>query len=365
MSEKIIVVIGTRPEAIKLAPVIKALQKRKEFEVKVCFTGQHRELALDILTFFEISPDINFDLMGKTDSLVELSSELLKKFNQYFLTEKPQIILVQGDTTTALMAAVAAYYLQIKIGHVEAGLRTRNRFSPWPEEGNRTMLSTIADWHFAPTEQSAKNLIEESVPADTIFITGNTVIDALLDTVGRLPDISHGESARKMILITNHRRENLGKRLDQIFTAISELSRQHPDVDFVFPIHPNPVVQKQARSILGDRHPNVQLIEPQEYPDFVTLMKDAYFILTDSGGIQEEAPALGKPVLVTRDTTERPEGVTAGTARLVGVNKEDIIRHCNDLLTNDDSYNLMSKAQNPYGDGTSAERIADILGQKL
>lgn len=367
MSHTVLIGIGTRPEAIKLAPVILELKKDDNFDVVVCATGQHKEMLDGVLDFFAIKPDINFSLMEKTNGILDLSAKLIHELNLYTEKIKPDLIIGQGDTTTAFTLALAAYYKKIPFAHVEAGLRTNNLFSPWPEEGNRKMISTIATMHFAPTEESRTNLINEGVDQDKVFVTGNTVIDALLHTsesVRKCPEVLRGiDFKKKIVLVTGHRRENIGENFRNIFEAIKELMSIHPEVQYVFPMHPSPAVRQSIDSVFGSEvaPSNLFLIEPLEYPNFVWLMKRSTLLLTDSGGIQEEAPSLGVPVLVTRDTTERPEGVAAGTVILVGANKLNIVSKVSELLTNEAVYRLMTDLKNPYGNGMSAKAIIDII----
>ena len=367
--KKIVVCIGTRPEAIKMAPLIHMLKQDSEYEVYVCSTGQHKEMVDEIFKFFEIEPNVDFQLMGKTKNILDLSSKLIGKFDTYLDEVKPDLVLAQGDTTSVFVAAVAAYYKRIKFGHVEAGLRTYNKYSPWPEEGNRKMVSPVTDFHFAPTLRSKLNLINEGIPLEDIFVTGNTVIDALLMTLDIIgdsePRIDFGqdiEQYEKIILITGHRRENIGIGFDNIFSAIEQLARAYPKVAFIFPVHLNPEVRSQVDSLLRTKElQNLMLISPLSYPEFVWLMKKSYFIITDSGGVQEEAPTLGKPVLVTRDTTERPEGVDAGVVKIVGAKKENIVQEAVLLLEDEYEYNKIAQIKNPYGDGTATKIICDTI----
>lgn len=367
---KILTVFGTRPEAIKMAPLVKALKNCGNIESKVCVTAQHREMLDQVLSLFEIAPDFDLDLMKPGQSLTELTVSVLSGMKNVFATWRPDLVLVHGDTTTTLAASLASYYDRIDVGHVEAGLRTGNIYSPWPEEVNRRVASTLAAFHFAPTEQARQNLVDENVLKDSIYVTGNTVIDALKQTERTL--FSNGsfeeqykrkfsflDSSKRLILVTGHRRENFGRGFDNICEAIKTIASR-TDVQIVYPVHLNPNVQGPVNRILGDLD-NVYLIEPQEYLPFVYLMRLSSIILTDSGGIQEEAPSLGKPVLVLRDTTERPEALQAGTIRLVGTETEQIVENVNQLLDCADEYLKMSKAQNPYGDGESSTRIIEII----
>lgn len=367
MSKKILIGVGTRPEAIKLAPVIQQLKTDNNFEIVICSTGQHREMLDGVLDFFDIKTDIDFSLMKKSSGILDLSSQIMINMNQYLDSESPDLVIAQGDTTTAFMMALAAYYKKIPFAHVEAGLRTNNLYSPWPEEGNRRMTSAITSIHFAPTLESKKNLLNEGISGDTIFITGNTVIDALLYSADKVSfqttRLDFLNTNKKIVLITGHRRENLGSNFTNIFGAIKELTELYPEVQFVFPMHPSPAVRNEIGLIFDSSAlpENIFLIEPLEYPDFVSLMKQSTLIITDSGGIQEEAPSLNKPVLVTRDTTERPEGVLAGAVKLVGVKKKAIVEMTSNLLTDETAYNEMAKSINPYGDGTAAKQIHEVL----
>ena len=371
--KKISVIFGTRPEAIKMAPIILLLKEHPDFICQVCITAQHRQMLDQVLEIFNIKPDYDLDLMKPNQTLGDLTANAITSIDKYLQQEKPDIVLVQGDTTTVLSASLASFYNKIPIGHIEAGLRTGNLYSPWPEEANRILTTRLAKWHFAPTELNRQNLISEGVAKDNIFITGNTVIDALfiaLEKVkgerielGGLPSNSLDFlGSRKMVLITGHRRENFGEGFENICMAITELARDYPEVHFIYPVHLNPNVREPVNRILKNNfNKNVHLIEPQGYLQFVSLMDRAYLILTDSGGVQEEAPGLGKPVLVMRDTTERPEAVIAGTVKLVGTNKNQIITETRQLLENPGEYNQMTKLHNPYGDGSAARQIVKIL----
>lgn len=368
--KKISLIFGTRPEAIKLAPVILELKKHQEFEVNVCVTAQHREMLDQVLEVFGIKPEVDLNIMRANQTLSDLTSKAIKLIDNYLLDYKPDIVLVQGDTTTVFAASLAAFYHKIKIGHVEAGLRTWNKFSPYPEEINRVLTTKIADFHFAPTSLSKQNLLKEGICVDQIFITGNTVIDALLIArekikskdicIPGLPDDLLKEKDNKVILVTGHRRENFGEGFENICQAIVGLAREFKDYNFIYPVHLNPNVRKPVFEILS-KQKNIFLIDPLNYLPFIFLMDKAKLILTDSGGVQEEAPSLGKPVLVMRDTTERPEGVDAGTVKVVGTNEQAIIDETKILLTNKKEYSKMANAVNPYGDGFSAIRIKDIL----
>lgn len=371
MKRKISVIFGTRPEAIKLCPVVLALKANSSFECKVCVTGQHREMLQQVLDVFGVKPDKDLALMRPNQTLAGLTSRAISAIDQYLAEEKPDIVMVQGDTTTVLCGALAAFYHHISVAHVEAGLRTWNLESPWPEEANRVLTTRLAKWHFCPTENNKANLLKEGVPEKDIFVTGNTVIDALLmakEMVRKNPPSIDGlpsdlmESGDRMVLITGHRRENFGKGFENICTAIRNLAERFPDVHFVYPVHLNPNVREPVEHILGAYHgKNVHLIAPQSYLPFVALMNRAYLILTDSGGVQEEAPSLGRPVLVMRDTTERPEAVTAGTVKIIGTHQAAIENQCTLLLTDVNEYSKMSAAVNPYGDGKATERIVAIL----
>ncbi|MEP2101065.1 MAG: UDP-N-acetylglucosamine 2-epimerase (non-hydrolyzing) [Parasphingorhabdus sp.] len=370
---KVVTIFGTRPEAIKLFPVVRALSKRSALQNLSCVTAQHRQMLDQVLDIADIVPDYDLDLMRADQSLDELTGRLLAGIGQTLDTIQPQRVVVQGDTATAMCGALAAYYRKIPVSHVEAGLRSYNIYHPWPEEVNRKIIGTIADQHFAPTETSATALRKENVSEDKISVTGNTVIDALLTTVQksqeiglfdkRLKDLFERFSDKKIIGVTSHRRENFGDGLTNIASALHEIAGRD-DVALIFPVHLNPNVRTIMNDALGGLS-NVAMIEPLDYPNFVALLDACIFMLTDSGGVQEEAPALGKPVLVMRDTTERPEGVEAGTAKLVGTNKDLIVREANKLLDNEEYYDSMAKAHNPFGDGQASERIADIIEQSL
>jgi UDP-N-acetylglucosamine 2-epimerase (non-hydrolysing) len=367
---KILLCFGTRPEAIKMATLAHELKKNNYFNIKVCVTAQHREMLDQVLDFFEIKPDYDLDLMKANQSLNQLSARILSNFDLVLNDFKPDLILVHGDTTTSTMCAIAAFNNNIKVGHVEAGLRTFNKNSPFPEEMNRTITGRIADFHFAPTTNAAQNLTNEKVHSNTITITGNTVIDSLFWTVNKLEQGYTNEAIerlkktidfnKKTILITAHRRENFGYGFIAICEAIKQLSEENKDVNFVFPVHLNPNVQGPVYSILDNLH-NVYLIAPLDYPSFVWAMKQSSIILTDSGGVQEEAPSLGIPVLVLRDTTERPEAVDAGTVKLVGTNKDIIIIEVSKLISDSQYYKSMASAHNPYGDGTANAKIIKYL----
>ena len=377
--KKIMLVFGTRPEAIKMAPLVKEFQKYPEnFETIVCVTAQHREMLDQVLNLFEIVPEYDLDIMKPGQSLYEVTSNILLGLQSVLEETKPDVVLVHGDTTTTLATSLAAFYQQIAVGHVEAGLRTNNIYSPWPEEGNRQVTGRLATYHFAPTEVSGANLLKENVDISNMIVTGNTVIDALLSVVSKIESDSDlrntlfenisqkgyvSDEAKRLILVTGHRRENFGQGFLNICSALKELALKYPDVDIVYPVHLNPNVQKPVNEILSDVD-NVFLILPLDYEPFIYLMSRSYFILTDSGGIQEEAPSLGKPVLVMRDTTERPEALEAGTVKLVGTDTKKIIEECRILLDDEKAYQTMSKSHNPYGDGKACERIVTYLKGK-
>ena len=378
--KKILLVFGTRPEAIKMAPLVKKLQEmHEEFQTVVCVTGQHREMLDQVLRLFDITPDYDLNIMKPNQDLYDITSRILLGMRDVLREVQPDIVLVHGDTTTSMAAALAAFYQQIPVGHVEAGLRTGNIYSPWPEEMNRLMTGRIASVHFSPTPLAQQNLLQEHVDEAKIVVTGNTVIDALQMVVERLKndellagevkdkvlnmgyDVNRLGEDRRLVLITGHRRENFGEGFLNICHAIKNLSEKYPNVDFVYPMHLNPNVRKPVLEILGECAENVYLIEPLDYLPFVYMMQHSTLILTDSGGVQEEAPGLGKPVLVMRDTTERPEAVEAGTVLLVGTNREKIEQGVSMLLDDADTYRCMSEAVNPYGDGLACERIMEYL----
>ena len=362
---KVMTVFGTRPEAIKMAPLVKELKSRKEIECIVCVTAQHRQMLDQVLNAFEIVPDYDLDIMKEGQTLSDITSRVLKGLEKVINTVKPDIVLVHGDTTTTFAAALAAYYCQTDVGHVEAGLRTWNKYSPFPEELNRQMVGVIADMHFAPTENSKKSLINEGKKEEKIFVTGNTAIDALSTTIkdDYKNEILDWIGNDKMILITAHRRENLGEPMRGMFKAIKRIVDEFQDVKAVYPVHLNPKVRKVANEVLGDNE-RIKLINPLEVIDFHNFINKSYLILTDSGGIQEEAPSLGKPVLVLRDTTERPEGIKAGTLKLAGTDEENIYKLTKQLLEDKEEYSKMSRASNPYGDGKASKRIADAIVEK-
>lgn len=372
--KRILTVFGTRPEAIKMAPMVKALAAHEAFDSKVCVTAQHREMLDQVLELFKIVPDYDLDIMSPNQSLSKITSRILEALELVISDFKPDYILVHGDTATTFATTLAAYYARVPVCHIEAGLRTGDVYSPWPEEGNRKLTGALAKYHFAPTEISKQNLLSENVSADDILVTGNTVIDALLDvqkTIKADMDLAKNlavkfpfiDNQKKMILVTGHRRESFGGGFERICEALRQISSQHSDVQIIYPVHLNPNVQEPVGRLLGDMK-NIHLIDPLDYLPFVYLMEKSYIILTDSGGIQEEAPSLGKPVLVMRDTTERPEAVEAGTVKLVGSDVDLIVNETNELLTNVDAYSKMSRAHNPYGDGQSVTRIVDFLAQR-
>ena len=369
--KKILLVFGTRPEAIKMAPLVKTLQNDAAFEIKVCVTAQHRQMLDQVLTLFDIQPDFDLNLMKTGQDLYDITSGVLLGLKSVLLQWRPDAVLVHGDTSTTFAASLAAFYQRIPVGHVEAGLRTGNLYSPWPEEANRKLTTALAQWHFAPTATSRANLLKEGVSASSIHVTGNTVIDALLQVrekiVNSLPMrqqfdqmFSFLEPQRRLVLVTGHRRENFGEGFERICQALTRIAREQPDVQIVYPVHLNPQVQEPVKRLLGSID-NVFLIEPQDYLPFVYLMDKSALILTDSGGIQEEAPSLAKPVLVMRDTTERPEAVEAGTVKLVGTDAHKIASEAGILLNDPQAYNAMAFAHNPYGDGQASQRIAQAL----
>lgn len=377
-------VFGTRPEAIKMCPLVKELQKRsEEFEAIVCVTGQHREMLDQVLTIFDVKPDYDLNIMKQGQDLTDVTARVLIGLRDVFKECRPDVVLVHGDTTTSTAGALAAFYAQIPVGHVEAGLRTHNIYSPWPEEMNRQITGRIATYNFSPTQLSKKNLLDEKVMGE-IYVTGNTVIDALHMVVDKLKtdtilakeqdkilakagyDVTRLKDGKKLVLITGHRRENFGDGFIRMVTAMKDLSEKYTDVDFVYPMHLNPNVRKPIHEVFGENliRSNFFFIEPLQYLEFVHLISKANVVLTDSGGIQEEAPGLGKPVLVMRDTTERPEALLSGTVHLVGTDYDKIVNEVSTLLDNQDAYNKMSKAVNPYGDGQACRRIGDVLAGK-
>ncbi len=360
--KKVMLVFGTRPEAIKMCPLVNELKTRESIETIVCVTGQHRQMLDQVLEVFDVVPDYDLSIMKEKQTLFDITANILNDIRQVLEEVRPDVVLVHGDTSTTFVTALACFYLQIPVGHVEAGLRTYNIYSPYPEEFNRQAVGIISNYNFAPTEKAKENLIKEGKKKESIYVTGNTAIDALKTTVKKEYNHSELEWARgsRLILITAHRRENLGEPMKAMFKAILRVLKEHPDVKAIYPIHMNPVVREIADSILGQEE-RVHIIEPLEVIDFHNFLNQSYMILTDSGGIQEEAPSLGKPVLVMRDTTERPEGIEAGTLELVGTEEENIYRNFKKLLEDEEEYKKMSNASDPYGDGFACKRIADIL----
>jgi len=359
--KKILCVVGTRPEAIKMAPVIRALKSESWAEVRVLATAQHRHILDQVLDFFEIEPDIDLDIMRPNQALTTLTARLLLDLDDVLLAEKPDVVLVQGDTTTVMTAALACFYHRIPVGHVEAGLRTWDMQNPFPEEANRVIAGKLARWHFAPTEGSRQNLLKEGISDSEILVTGNTVIDALLQTAAKSLELGIDlDPTKRLVMVTSHRRENFGEPFRNICRALKTLAENNPNVQFLYPVHPNPNVKDVAYEYLGEV-PNFILCEPLDYAPFVAAMKQSYLILTDSGGVQEEAPALGKPVLVLRDETERPEAVEQGVVKLVGPNYEPIVNEAQRLLDDEEAYKAMARGISPYGDGHAAERIAKVL----
>ena len=369
MKKKNLIIFGTRPEAIKMAPLVKEFNKSDDFETKVCVTAQHREMLDQVLDFFEIIPDYDLDLMKPNQNLFSLTADIITELKPILEDFKPDYVYVHGDTSTSTIAGLAAFYQGAKVCHVEAGLRTHNKWSPFPEEMNRQLTGRIADYHFAPTQQSFDNLVNENIKSENIIITGNTVIDALIDSSERVKSVVNSEieylktildTNKKLILVTGHRRENHGQGFINICEALKEIALENNDVQIIYPVHLNPNVQKPVNEMLSNID-NIILIDPLAYPAFVWLMTQSYMIITDSGGVQEEAPSLGKPVLVMRDTTERPEAVEAGTVILVGTDKVKIVIEANDLINNYERYKLMSGLHNPYGDGKACERIVKFI----
>lgn len=385
--KKVMLVFGTRPEAIKMAPLVKEFQHNsKKFQTIVCVTGQHREMLDQVLSIFDITPDYDLNIMKQGQDLYDVTSRVLLGMREVLKEVQPDMILVHGDTTTSTAAALAAFYQQIPVGHVEAGLRTHNIYSPWPEEMNRLITGRIATWHFSPTQLSRQNLLSEGVKESAITVTGNTVIDALYMVVDKIKnncqldaeledilqksgyDVNRLQDGKRLVLITGHRRENFGEGFISMCRAIKALTQKYPEVDFVYPMHLNPNVRKPIHEVFGENLSdlgNMFFIEPLEYLSFVYLMEKSTVVLTDSGGIQEEAPGLGKPVLVMRDTTERPEALDAGTVKLVGTDYEKIVMGVSKLLNDSDYYNTMSKAVNPYGDGLACQRIVEFINKSL
>nr|WP_269467565.1 UDP-N-acetylglucosamine 2-epimerase (non-hydrolyzing) [Otariodibacter oris] len=368
---RVLIVFGTRPEAIKMAPVAKLLRQYDGFETKICVTGQHRQMLDQVLSLFELSPDFDLDIMKKGQDLSDITAQILCDLKIVLTEFNPDLVLVHGDTTTTFATTLACYYQQIPVGHIEAGLRTGDLYSPYPEEANRRLTSVLAKYHFAPTESAKQNLLAEGRVEDNIWVTGNTVIDALFSVLQKIQDneplaqklaghYSFLDENKRIILVTGHRRESFGQGFEQICLALAKIAKDHPDVQIVYPVHLNPNVLEPVKRLLSNID-NVFLIEPQGYLAFTYLMNKAYLILTDSGGIQEEAPSLGKPVLVMRETTERPEAIEIGTVKLVGTDTDEIIRAVNLLLDNGEVYQSMSQANNPYGDGQAAQRIVEII----
>lgn len=363
---KVMTVFGTRPEAVKMAPIIQEMKKRDNIESTVCVTAQHRQMLDQVLDIFNITPHYDLNIFEPGQTLTKITTRALTGLEEVIKKVKPHVLLVQGDTTTVFAGALAGFYHKVKIGHVEAGLRSGNLYSPYPEEANRKLTGVLTDFHFAPTENSRQNLLREGYEDSKIYVTGNTVIDALLQVVSKdyifddhlLDSIDYKN--KKVILLTSHRRENIGKPMENIFNAIKDIVYQNDDVEVIFPVHLNPKVRDIANGILGDID-RIHLIEPLDYLPFANLMARCYLVVTDSGGLQEEAPSLGKPVLVVRKETERPEGIKAGTAKLIGIEKEHIYDEINILINNPDEYNKMANAVNPYGDGKAAERIVNII----
>lgn len=378
--KKILLVFGTRPEAIKMAPLVLAFQKHtQELEMKVCVTAQHREMLDQVLEIFNITPDFDLNIMKPRQDLYDVTSNILLGMKEVLTEYQPNVVLVHGDTTTTIATAMSAFYQKIPVGHVEAGLRTGDIYSPWPEEANRKLTGTLTKFHFAPTQTSKDNLLKENIDNNDIYITGNTVIDALLWVLDKINNtstlkselsqkiesqFSALEDGKKFVLITGHRRENFGQGFLDMCSAIKTLAQKHQNVNFVYPVHLNPNVQKPVLELLSGID-NVYLISPLDYEPFVYLMSKSYLILTDSGGIQEEAPSLGKPVLVMRDTTERPEAIDAGTVKLVGTNPNNIINEVSELLEDASAYNQMSRSHNPYGDGKACEKIINTIKEKI
>lgn len=362
MVKKVVVVFGTRPEAIKMCPLVKELKASQSFETTVVVTGQHREMLDQVLEVFEIKPDFDLSIMQQNQTLFDITTNILKRIRSVLESIKPDIVLVHGDTSTTFVAALACYYLQIPVGHVEAGLRTYDIYAPYPEEFNRQSVSIIAKYHFAPTPKAKQNLLAEGKNEETIYVTGNTAIDALKMTVDEKYTHKYLEWSKgcRLILLTAHRRENFGQPMRNIFNAIKRIINEFDDIKVLYPIHKNPIVRDIAHEVFGDTN-RLKLVEPLEVIDFHNIMAQSHLILTDSGGIQEEAPSLGKPVLVMRETTERPEGIEAGTLKLVGTNEETIYQACKELLEDRKLYDAMSLASNPYGDGFASQRIVEIL----
>ena len=371
---KILFVFGTRPEAIKMGPLVSAMAKDSNFEVKIAVTAQHREMLDQVLKLFGIAPDYDLDIMRSGQDLYDVTTKILLGLRTVLRDFEPDLVLVHGDTTTCFTASLAAFYEQVKIGHVEAGLRTGNLYSPWPEEANRKLTSVLTDIHFAPTQRAKDNLLSEGIDQSKIFVTGNTVIDALFSIKNKVLKDSDSkallnqsfdfiDNSKKLILVTGHRRESFGEGFERICAALKEIAEQHSDVQIVYPVHLNPNVEKPVKRLLGDLS-NIFLIAPQDYLPFIYLMNASHLIITDSGGVQEEAPSLGKPVLVMRGTTERPEAVSAGTVKLVGTDAKEIVDQVSLLLRDTSAYEMMARAHNPYGDGMAVERIINTLKDK-
>jgi len=371
MKKKILIIFGTRPEAIKMAPLVKVFKNKENFETKVCVTAQHREMLDQVLTFFDITPDYDMDLMKPGQNLYSLTATIITELQPILEEFKPDFVFVHGDTTTTMASSIAGFYAGAKVCHVEAGLRTFNKWAPFPEEINRSITGRVADYHFAPTEIASQNLLNETVKQETICITGNTVIDALEASINRLDTYENEEIKtlkktidfnKRLILVTGHRRENHGEGFIRICNALKEIAETNSDVQIIYPVHLNPKVLKPVHDILG-KVANIDLIKPLSYPSFVWLMNKSYLIITDSGGVQEEAPSLGKPVLVMRETTERPEAVDAGTVILVGTDEQKIVNETHSLLNDHEKYQTMSQLHNPYGDGKASERIVDFINR--
>lgn len=372
--KKILIVFGTRPEAIKMAPLVKAFKNNNNFDTRVCVTAQHRQMLDQVLDIFEIVPEYDLNIMKAGQDLYDITANVLLSIRDVLTDFAPDVVFVHGDTSTTFSTSLAAYYAKVKVGHIEAGLRTYDIYSPWPEEGNRQLTGVLANYHFAPTAQSQQNLLKEGKDKNNIFVTGNTVIDALMYVVHRIdnqPELKQKiltkistqyplETQRKVILVTGHRRENFGQGFINICEGLKQIALNNPEIDIVYPVHLNPNVQRPVNEILSNIA-NIYLIDPLQYEEFIYLMSQAYFIITDSGGIQEEAPSLGKPVLVMRDTTERPEAVAAGTVKLVGCDQAVLIRQAEKLLNDQNEYEMMSRAHNPYGDGKACERIVQLM----
>lgn len=372
--KKILIVFGTRPEAIKMAPLVKAFKNNNNFDTRVCVTAQHRQMLDQVLDIFEIVPEYDLNIMKAGQDLYDITANVLVGIRDVLTDFAPDVVFVHGDTSTTFSTSLAAYYAKVIVGHIEAGLRTYDIYSPWPEEGNRQLTGVLANYHFAPTAQSQQNLLKEGKDKNNIFVTGNTVIDALMYVVHRIdnqPELKQKirtkisaqyplDAKRKVILVTGHRRENFGQGFINICEGLKQIALNNPEIDIVYPVHLNPNVQRPVNEILSNIA-NIYLIDPLQYEEFIYLMSQAYFIITDSGGIQEEAPSLGKPVLVMRDTTERPEAVAAGTVKLVGCDQAALVREAEKLLNDQNEYEMMSRAHNPYGDGKACDRIVNVM----